>query len=250
MPAIQGEMNRLRPNFERRATTSSGRILRPFRYSGSDAIGHAERQAHSGRRTSEQSSAMPSRAGGAGSSSAPQAAARTGAIMIEREVKDACLFQCRKRVAEGLEVRHQAHRRRLKACPNLSESALIHRSARGSQFVSVRYSERPAECGVRASVGTTGHSFDDALAETIYGLYKTEVIRRSGSWRSVEAVGYATLIWVDRFNNRRLLAPIGVVPPGDNEQEYYRLQQSHALPARLSINSLRRTQSGSWRTFV
>jgi transposase InsO family protein len=110
-------------------------------------------------------------------------------------------------------------------------SGLIHHSDRGSQYLSIRYSERLAECGIRASVGTTGDSYDNALAETINGLYKTEVIRRRGPWRSIEAVEYATLEWVDWFNNRRLLEPIGDVPPAEYEQEYYRLQQSQALAA-------------------
>jgi transposase InsO family protein len=108
---------------------------------------------------------------------------------------------------------------------------LIHHSDRGSQYLSIRYSERLAECGIRASVGTTGDSYDNALAETINGLYKTEVIRRRGPWRSIEAVEYATLEWVDWFNNRRLLEPIGDVPPAEFEREYYRQQESRPLAA-------------------
>jgi hypothetical protein len=82
-----------------------------------------------------------------------------------------------------------------------------------------------------ASVGTTGDSYDNALAESIIGLYKTEVIRRRGPWRNVEAVEFATLEWVDWFNNRRLLEPIGNVPPAELEQEYYRSHESHAMAA-------------------
>ena len=108
---------------------------------------------------------------------------------------------------------------------------LIHHSDRGSQYLSIRYSERLAECGIQASVGTTGDSYDNALAETINGLYKTEVIWRRGPWRSLEAVEYATLEWVDWFNNRRLLEPIGDVPPTEFEQAYYRQQESVALAA-------------------
>jgi putative transposase len=108
---------------------------------------------------------------------------------------------------------------------------LIHHSDRGSQYLSIRYSARLAECGIQASVGTTGDSYDNALAETINGLYKTEVIRRQGPWRSDEAVEYATLEWVDWFNNRRLLEPIGDVPPAEFEQAYYRQQQSQAIAA-------------------
>jgi len=98
---------------------------------------------------------------------------------------------------------------------------LIHHSDRGSQYLSIRYSERLAEAGITASVGSVGDSYDNALAETINGLYKTEVIRKRGPWRSVDAVEYATLEWVDWFNNRRLLAPIGDIPPAEYEAMYY-----------------------------
>jgi transposase InsO family protein len=108
---------------------------------------------------------------------------------------------------------------------------LIHHSDRGSQYLSIRYSERLAECGIQASVGTTGDSYDNAMAETINGLYKAEVIWRRGPWRSLEAVEYATLEWVDWFNNRRLLEPIGDVPPAEFEQAYYLQQESVALAA-------------------
>lgn len=86
---------------------------------------------------------------------------------------------------------------------------------RGAQYLSFRYSERPAEAGITASVGSVGNSYDTALAETINGLYKTEVIRKHGPWRNVDAVEYATLEWVDWFNNRRLLEPIGNIPPAE-----------------------------------
>jgi transposase InsO family protein len=108
---------------------------------------------------------------------------------------------------------------------------LIHHSDRGRQYLSIRYSERLGEAGIQASVGTTGDSYDNALAESIIGLFKTEVIHRRGPWRTVDAVEYATLIWVDWFNNRRLLGPIGDVPPAEFEQEYYRQQQSQAMAA-------------------
>jgi putative transposase len=97
--------------------------------------------------------------------------------------------------------------------------------------LSIRYNERLAECGIKASVGTTGDSYDNALAESIIGLYKTEVIRRRGPWRNVEAVEFATLEWVDWFNNRRLLEPIGNVPPAELEQEYYGSHESQAMAA-------------------
>jgi len=108
---------------------------------------------------------------------------------------------------------------------------LIHHSDKGTQYLSIRYSERLAECGMQASVGTTGDSYDNALAESINGLYKAEVIWRGGPWRSVEAVEFATLAWVDWFNNRRLLEPIGDVPPIEFEQAYYRQREAHAMAA-------------------
>jgi transposase InsO family protein len=122
---------------------------------------------------------------------------------------------------------------------------LVHHSDRGSQYLSIRYSERLAECGIQASVGTTGDSYDNAMAETINGLYKAEVIWRRGPWRSLEAVEHATLEWVDWFNNRRLLEPIGDVPPAEFEQAYYQQQESVALAARLSTKCLRRSRGGS-----
>jgi putative transposase len=98
---------------------------------------------------------------------------------------------------------------------------LIHHSDRGSQYLSITYTERLAEAGIEPSVGSVGDSYDNALAETINGLYKAEVIHRRGPWRSFEAVEYATLEWVDWFNNRRLLEPIGNIPPAEAEARYY-----------------------------
>ena len=96
-------------------------------------------------------------------------------------------------------------------------SGLVHHSDRGVQYVSIRYTERLAEAGIEPSVGSVGDSYDNALAETINGLFKTEVIRRRGPWRSLEAVEFATLEWVDWFNHRRLLEPIGNMPPAEAE---------------------------------
>jgi len=98
---------------------------------------------------------------------------------------------------------------------------LIHHSDRGCQYLSIRYTERLAEAGAVASVGSRGDSYDNALAETIIGLYKTEVIRRKGPWRTVDDVEYATLEWVDWFNNRRLLESIGDIPPAEYEALYW-----------------------------
>jgi transposase InsO family protein len=108
---------------------------------------------------------------------------------------------------------------------------LIHHSDRGVQYLSIRYSERLKDAGVDASVGSTGDSYDNAMAETIIGLFKTEVIHARGPWRSLDAVEYATLEWVDWFNNRRLLEPIGYVPPAEFEAEYYRQQSGLAIAA-------------------
>ena len=110
-------------------------------------------------------------------------------------------------------------------------SGLVHHSDRGSQYVSIKYTERLAEAGIEPSVGSVGDSYDNALAETINGLYKAEVIHRRGPWRSVEAVEYATLEWVDWFNNRRLLAPIGNIPPAEAEERYYAMLDDTPMAA-------------------
>lgn len=101
------------------------------------------------------------------------------------------------------------------------EHNLIHHSDRGVQYLAIRYTERLSEAGIEPSVGSVGDSYDNALAETIIGLYKTEVIHRRGPWRNVEAVEFATLEWVHWFNQRRLLEPIGNVPPAELEASYY-----------------------------
>jgi putative transposase len=111
-------------------------------------------------------------------------------------------------------------------------SGLVHHSDRGVQYVSIRYTERLTEAGIEPSVGSVGDSYDNALAETINGLFKTEVIRRRGPWRTLEAVEFATLEWVDWYNNRRLLGPIGDIPPAEAEDRYYAVQrQQTALAA-------------------
>lgn len=110
-------------------------------------------------------------------------------------------------------------------------AGVVHHSDRGSQYLSIRYAERLAEAGVLPSVGSIGDSYDNALAETIIGLYKTEVIHRQGPWRNLDAVEYATLEWVDWFNHRRLLEPIGYVSPAELERAYYRQLQGSAIEA-------------------
>ncbi len=110
------------------------------------------------------------------------------------------------------------------------EGALVHHSDRGSQYVSIRYTERLAEAGIEPSVGSKGDSYDNALAETINGLYKAEVIHRR-TWKTCEAVELATLEWVDWFNHRRLLEPIGYIPPAEAEAHYWQQQTHQALQA-------------------
>ncbi len=104
------------------------------------------------------------------------------------------------------------------------DGGLTHHSDRGSQYVSIRYSERLAEAGIEPSVGSTGDSYDNALAETINGLYKAEIIHRRGPWKTHEAVELATLEWVSWFNHHRLLEPIGYIPPAEAEASYWREQ--------------------------
>jgi transposase InsO family protein len=108
---------------------------------------------------------------------------------------------------------------------------LIHHSDRGSQYLSIRYTERLAEAGIDSSVGSVGDSYDNALAETIIGLFKTEVIWRCGPWKTIDEVEYATCEWVDWFNNRRLLESIGDIPPAELEQAYYEQREGHAEAA-------------------
>ena len=113
----------------------------------------------------------------------------------------------------------------------IRRAGLVHHSDRGGQYVSLRYTQRLAEAGIEPSVGSVGDSYDNALAETVIGLFKAEVIHRRGPWRSLEAVEYATLEWVDRFNHRRLLEPIGNVPPAEAEARYYEQTEALSLAA-------------------
>jgi putative transposase len=115
---------------------------------------------------------------------------------------------------------------------------LVHHSDRGCQDLAIRYTQRLAEAGAACSVGSRGDSYDNALAETIIGLYKTELIRRRGPWKGIDDVEYATLEWVDWFNHRRLLAPIGYVPPAEFEAAFQR-EEDPSSPVRLKQPSLR-----------
>jgi transposase InsO family protein len=108
---------------------------------------------------------------------------------------------------------------------------LVHHSDRGSQYVAIKHADRLAEAGIEPSVGSVGDSYDNALAETINGLYKAELIHRRAPWKSFEAVELATLSWVDWFNNRRLLEPIGNIPPAEAEARYYAIQETIPMAA-------------------
>jgi putative transposase len=111
------------------------------------------------------------------------------------------------------------------------KGGLIHHSDRGGQYLAIRYTERLLEAGIEPSVGSVGDSYDNALAETVIGLFKTEVVRRRGPWRNLETVEFATLGWVDWYNNRRLLEPIGNIPPADAEERYYAQLEAPAMAA-------------------
>lgn len=121
---------------------------------------------------------------------------------------------------QALHARRPAHK-----------TGLVHHSDRGSQYVSIRYTERLAEAGIEPSVGSVGDSYDNALAESINGLYKAEVIHCRGPWRNFEAVEFATLTWVNWFNHRRLLEPIGNIPPAEAEARYYAMRGDQKLAA-------------------
>ena len=108
------------------------------------------------------------------------------------------------------------------------DGSLTHHSDRGSQYLSIRYSERLAEAGIEPSVGSRGDSYDNALAETINGLYKAEVIHRRGPWKTKQAVELATLEWVAWFNHHRLMEPLGYIPPAEFEANYHRQRAGQA----------------------
>ena len=114
------------------------------------------------------------------------------------------------------------------------QEPLVHHSDRGVQYLSIRYTERLVEAGIEPSVGSRGDSYDNALAESVIGLFKTEMIHRSGPWRGREDVELATLKWVWWFNHHRLLEPIGYIPPVEHEQAFYRRQEEQSLVAALN----------------
>ena len=114
---------------------------------------------------------------------------------------------------------------------NTSINGVLRRPVESAQYLSIRYTERLAEAGIEPSVGSVGDSYDNALAETINGLYKAEVIHRRGPWRNFDAVEYATLEWVDWFNTRRLLEPIGNIPPAEAEANFYAALETETMAA-------------------
>jgi len=115
-----------------------------------------------------------------------------------------------------------------------TDADLVHHSDRGVQYLSIRYTERLAEAGIEPSVGSRGDSYDNALAESVIGLFKTEVIRRDGPWRGLDDVEYATLEWVAWFNTQRLLEPLGYLPPAEYEEQFHRAQATHVAEAVLT----------------
>jgi putative transposase len=117
-------------------------------------------------------------------------------------------------------------------------SGLVHHSDRGVQYLSIRYTERLEEAGIETSVGSRGDAYDNALAESVIGLFKAEVIRHEGPWKGLEEVEFATLEWVDWFNNARLLEPLGYVPPAEFEETYYALSVATEEEERLKEESL------------
>jgi transposase InsO family protein len=121
--------------------------------------------------------------------------------------------------------------KRLTSCFYRPTNVVLRRPLESTQYLSIKYTERLAEAGIEPSVGSVGDSYDNALAETINGLYKAEVIHRRGPWRTMEAVEFATLEWVDWFNNRRLLEPIGNIPPAEAEERYYAMLAETAVAA-------------------
>jgi transposase InsO family protein len=135
------------------------------------------------------------------------------------------------RPGDGNGARPDRSERRFRSFTATSSVKVLRRPLESAQYVSIKYTERLADAGIEPSAGSVGDSYDNALAETINGLYKAEVIHRRGPWRSFEAVEFATLEWVDWFNNRRLLEPIGNIPPAEAEEHYYATLDQPAMAA-------------------
>src|SRR4051794_7957845 len=135
------------------------------------------------------------------------------------------------RPGETKGARPDRSERRFRGDIATSSRRVLRRPLESAQYVSIKYTERLVEAGIEPSVGSVGDSYDNALAETINGLYKAEVIHRRGPWKSLQAVEFATLEWVDWFNNRRLLEPIGNIPPAEAEERYYAMLEQPAMAA-------------------
>ena len=135
------------------------------------------------------------------------------------------------RPGENSDARPERSERRLYLFIATSSPLVLRGLFESPQYVSIKYTERLAEAGIEPSVGSVGDSYDNALAETINGLYKAELIHRRGPWRSFEAVEFATLEWVDWFNHRRLLEPIGNIPPAEAEDRYYAMLEQTPMAA-------------------
>jgi transposase InsO family protein len=105
-----------------------------------------------------------------------------------------------------------------------TDGPLVHHSDRGSQYLAIRYTDRLLEAGIESSVGSRGDAYDNALAETINGLYKAEVIYHLGPWKGLEDVEFATLEWVAWYNSQRLMEPLGYLPPAEYEELFLRDQ--------------------------
>ena len=133
----------------------------------------------------------------------------------------------------ALDALEQALSERIETGQN-QQDRLVHHSDRGVQYLSIRYTERLAEAGIEPSVGSTGDSYDNALAESVIGLFKAEVIRQRGPWRSLEDVEFAVLDWVWWFNHQRLLEPLGYLPPAEYEEVYYSRREAHVFEAVLT----------------
>jgi transposase InsO family protein len=115
-----------------------------------------------------------------------------------------------------------------------TDAGLVHHSDRGVQYLSIRYTERLAEAGIEPSVGSRGDSYDNALADSVIGLFKTELIRQAGPWRGLDEVELATLEWVAWFNTERLMEPLGYLPPAEYEEQFHRAQASQLAEAALT----------------
>ena len=124
---------------------------------------------------------------------------------------------------------------------------MLRRPIESGQYLSIRYTERLAEAGIEPSVGSRGDSYDNAMAETVIGLFKTEVIHKDGPWRGVDDVEYATLEWVSWFNTARLLEPLGYLPPAEYEEQFHQSQLAQIGAGGLNEPSLRKTRSDSVR---